>query len=104
MQVSRLCREYGVPLYLDACRFAENAYFIKTREAGYLGRSVHSIAQVQLPQLHDCRAFLTQSKMRLRVRTLPAVSQRRHMRMHARSCSMCTTVLQACGIVCCNAM
>ena len=47
MQVSQLCRERGVPLFLDACRFAENAYFIKTREPGYQARSVKSIAQVR---------------------------------------------------------
>lgn len=48
MQVSKACREAGVPLYLDACRFAENSYFIKIREAGYKDRSVKSIAQVTL--------------------------------------------------------
>ncbi len=31
---SELCREFGIPFYIDACRFAENAWFIKTREAG----------------------------------------------------------------------
>ena len=41
---SELCRARGVPFYLDACRFAENAYFIKLREQGYSGRSVESIA------------------------------------------------------------
>ena len=44
--MSQLCRKRGVPLFLDACRFAENAYFIKTREPGYQARSVKSIAQV----------------------------------------------------------
>jgi tyrosine phenol-lyase len=34
-ETRELCRTYGIPLYLDACRFAENAYFIKKREAGY---------------------------------------------------------------------
>ena len=42
---SRLCRDAGVPFYLDACRFAENAYFIKHREAGYADTSVEAIAR-----------------------------------------------------------
>ncbi len=32
--VREVCRRYGLPLFLDACRFAENAWFIKQREAG----------------------------------------------------------------------
>jgi tryptophanase len=33
--VKSVCKKYDLPLFLDACRFAENAYFIKTREKGY---------------------------------------------------------------------
>jgi tryptophanase len=44
-QVSAMCRKAEVPFYLDACRFAENAYFIKTREPGFAARTVESIAQ-----------------------------------------------------------
>ena len=40
-----LCREYNIPFFLDACRFAENAYFIKKREAGFQERSIKSIVQ-----------------------------------------------------------
>jgi len=40
-----LCRQYGVPLFLDACRFAENAWFIKQREAGQQDRSARDIAR-----------------------------------------------------------
>jgi tryptophanase len=40
-----LADRYGVPFFLDACRFAENAWFIKTREEGYEGRSVLEIVQ-----------------------------------------------------------
>ena len=43
--VSALCHAYGVPLFLDACRFAENALFIKAREPGYAGKSILEIAQ-----------------------------------------------------------
>ncbi len=36
--VSAVCHKYRIPLYFDACRFAENAYFIKLREQGYENR------------------------------------------------------------------
>jgi len=43
-EVSAICHKHGVPFYLDACRFAENAYFIKLREKGQQDRSAESIA------------------------------------------------------------
>jgi tryptophanase len=42
-EVSRIARAAGLPVYFDACRFAENAWFIKTREPGY---SDHTIAEI----------------------------------------------------------
>jgi tyrosine phenol-lyase len=42
---SALCRGRGVPFYLDACRFAENAYLVKLREPGQASRSVEEIAR-----------------------------------------------------------
>lgn len=44
-EVSRVCRHYEVPFFFDACRFAENAFFIKKREKGYMEKSVLEIAQ-----------------------------------------------------------
>ena len=44
-QTKQICQRHGIPLFLDACRFAENAYFIKLREPGYAERSVKSIVQ-----------------------------------------------------------
>ena len=44
-QVSALCRRHGIPLYFDACRFAENAWFIKLREPGYSSKTPKQIAQ-----------------------------------------------------------
>ncbi|WP_298263495.1 tryptophanase [uncultured Lutibacter sp.] len=44
-EVSALCKQYGVPLYFDAARFAENAYFIKKREAGYEDKSIKEIVK-----------------------------------------------------------
>src|SRR6266566_9878491 len=44
-QVSSVCRRHRVPLYFDACRFAENAYFIKLREEAYESKTPKQIAQ-----------------------------------------------------------
>ncbi len=38
-----LCDRHGIPIYLDATRMAENAYFIQEREAGYAGASIADI-------------------------------------------------------------
>jgi tryptophanase len=43
--VREVCDRYGIPLFLDACRFAENAFFIKHREPGQGRRSVREIAR-----------------------------------------------------------
>ncbi len=43
--VREICDRFGIPLFLDACRFAENAWFIREREEGQNGRSVLDIAQ-----------------------------------------------------------
>ncbi len=43
--VAALCHKHGIPLYFDACRFAENAYFIKLREPGYGNKTPKQIAQ-----------------------------------------------------------
>ncbi|MBI9065990.1 MAG: tryptophanase [Salinivirgaceae bacterium] len=42
-EVSALAKQYDVPLLFDSARFAENAYFIKTREAGYENKSIKEI-------------------------------------------------------------
>jgi tryptophanase len=43
--VREICRRHGIPLFLDACRFAENAYFIKQREPGSQNRAARAIAR-----------------------------------------------------------
>lgn len=44
-ETSALCHKYGIPLLLDSARFAENAYFIKTREEGYADVSIKDIVR-----------------------------------------------------------
>ena len=44
-EASAICRRHGIPLFLDACRFAENAYFIKKREPGYADVPVAAIVR-----------------------------------------------------------
>ncbi|MCC7203836.1 MAG: tryptophanase, partial [Phycisphaeraceae bacterium] len=44
-QVKQVLSRHGIPLVIDACRFAENAYFIHEREEGYKGKSLLAIAQ-----------------------------------------------------------
>ena len=43
--VSEVCQRHGKPLFLDACRFAENAWFIKTREQGYADVAIPDIVR-----------------------------------------------------------
>src|SRR5439155_659783 len=46
-----VCRRHGVPLIFDACRFAENCWFIQQREPGYASRAVYIDAKRMLPHI-----------------------------------------------------
>jgi len=53
-EVSEVCRASGIPLYIDACRFAENAWFIKLREPGYRDRTPLEIAREMFSYADGC--------------------------------------------------
>ena len=52
--VSEVCREAGILFFFDACRFAENAWFIKSREEGYADKSPLEIAQEMFSYVDGC--------------------------------------------------
>jgi tyrosine phenol-lyase len=52
--VRQVCQRRGIPLYLDACRFAENAWFIRERETGYSQWSPKQIAQRMFSLADGC--------------------------------------------------
>ena len=52
--VRKVCDRYGKPLFLDACRFAENAWFIKLREAAQAQRTAREIAQAMFALADGC--------------------------------------------------
>ena len=52
--VSKICRSHGIPLFFDACRFAENAWFIKTHEKEYSHRTPLQIAREMFSYADGC--------------------------------------------------
>jgi tyrosine phenol-lyase len=52
--VAEVCREFSKPLYLDACRIAENAFLIKQREPGYAAKSVREIVREMCDLAQGC--------------------------------------------------
>ena len=53
-ETSELLRKHDIPFFLDACRFAENAYFIKEREEGYSDMTVRDIAKKMFSYADGC--------------------------------------------------
>lgn len=53
-EVKKITEEYGIPLFFDAARFAENAYFIKKREKGYENKSVAEIVREMMGYADGC--------------------------------------------------
>ena len=52
--VREVCDRHGIPLFLDACRFAENAWFIKLREPGYEDKTPREIAREMFSLVDGC--------------------------------------------------
>lgn len=52
--VKKVCADNNIPMFIDACRFAENAYFIKLREKGYADVSVRDIAKEMFSYADGC--------------------------------------------------
>jgi tryptophanase len=52
--VREICSEYNIPVFIDACRFAENSYFIKLREEGYSHKPVFEIARELFSYADGC--------------------------------------------------
>ena len=52
--VKQICKKHGIPLYLDACRYAENAYFIKLREPGCAAKTPREIAREMFSYADGC--------------------------------------------------
>ncbi len=52
--VKKICEENNIPLFIDACRFAENSWFIKQREDGYANKSVKEIAHELFSYADGC--------------------------------------------------
>jgi tyrosine phenol-lyase len=53
-ETSRLYSKYNIPFFIDCCRFAENAYFIKQREKGYQDKSILEISREMFSYADGC--------------------------------------------------
>ncbi|MDE6857485.1 MAG: tryptophanase, partial [Alistipes sp.] len=84
-ETAALCRRYGVPLLIDSARFAENAYFIKTREEGYADRSIKEIVR----EIYDHADIMTISAKKDGVVNMGGFVAMRDKELFTRAMSFC---------------
>jgi len=53
-ETSNIAKKHGIPFFIDACRFAENCYFIRQREEGYKNKIIKTIAREMFSQADGC--------------------------------------------------
>lgn len=53
-ETKKICAKNNIPFFIDACRFAENAYFIQQREAGYKDKSIEEIVEETFSYADGC--------------------------------------------------
>ena len=53
-EISAIAKKHNIPFFIDACRFAENCYFVKQREEGYKGKSIKEIARELFSYADGC--------------------------------------------------
>lgn len=53
-ETKKICVKHNIPFFIDACRFAENAYFIQQREPGYKDKSIEEIVEETFSYADGC--------------------------------------------------